>query len=166
MQAEKDSLWLSQMASALVSEITERMAGIRLEHRPRAQEPAVEMDMICGLVDGDVPMGVHFRAEPRLYRRLAQGILADEPMSEKMVQDCALEFFNVLCGRFVSEIQRMTRSPAQLRPARFMLTYEHDRIYQEDMMCVLCFSSDKQEMAEFFWTRQPIEELLKRSAVQ
>ena len=105
-----DSQWVSQLADAMVREITRKMAGIDLRSvPPTAPELAARprTDAVYGLVDGEHPIQVQFRAEPRLFTRLAKNMIGEAPEDGEEVREYAKEYFNVLCGRFLSELYRM-----------------------------------------------------------
>ena len=114
MEAVCDCDWVNQMAGTLVCEIIELMAGIQLQHHPAWEHTARERDIdaIYGFVEGDFPMKLRFLAEPRMLSRLARNMLGSEP-EEGEAQEYAMEFFNILCGRFISELYKATETTAR-----------------------------------------------------
>ena len=111
MEALCDCNWVNQMAGTLVCEIIDLMAGIQLRNHPAWGEAAKERDIdaIYGFVEGDVPMKLRFLAEPRMLSRLARNMLGSEPEKGE-AQEYAMEFFNILCGRFISELYKATET--------------------------------------------------------
>lgn len=157
-----DANWISNMAKILTCEILSEMADIPMELYSHRCMPLSSLDTLCGLVDGDYRMTVHFRAEPRFFYRLAKNMICGEPEDAEEIQEYAREFFNTLCGRFISEIYRMTQIPARFYP----IEYETAEIHQpgdEKECTILHFLSDEQEYAELSWPIKPMEDLLRRS---
>ena len=105
---------------------------------------------------------VQFFADRALFYRLTQNMLGDHP-SEEDIEDYAIEFFNILCGRFLSEIVNQTHISARLMPIRYELPAEETTPETDESMCTLNFVSDKQEQVAFSWTAVPIEEMMRRS---
>lgn len=150
----------------MVREITQTMAGIDLHSVPPDMEtepiPA-GTDAVYGLVDGQHPIQVQFRAEPRLFFRLAQNILGREPEDGEEVREYAMEYFNVLCGRFLSELYRMANVRVHnMSIPRYEVFPNVTRMAQNNIHS-LYFVSDEQEMVIFSWTAVPVEDMLRRS---
>ncbi len=151
------------MADVLTCEIIQEMASISIGRCTKLGVPESELDLVYGLVDGDYQMELLFRAEPRFFYRMAENMIGDPPEDELEVQEYASEFFNTLCGRFISEIYRATRRPARFHPIRYQTASECQGICEDGMFVSLYFVSDQKEYVEFSWTKCPMEELLKRS---
>jgi len=156
--------WVCSMARSLVCEITEQMAGIQLsqEQDPKCAVLRTPMHGVCALIGGDYTLDMHFFAEKDLFERLARNMLGEEP-SEEDVQDYAMEFFNTLCGRFISEIINETHVKIRLTPIRYELPSGWKRLGEDEAMYTMIFVSDKQEYAAFSWTSKPIEEIMRRN---
>lgn len=160
-----DGHWVSQMADRLACEIMEQMADIHMHHCTAAEVDR-PMDAVCGQVAGDCPMQLHFLAEPRLFRRVAQNMIGEEPEDDEEVSEYAQEFFNVLCGRFVSEIHQALRSVGKLYPVQYAMSFDVEHLRNDKSLSRICFMSDEQEFAEFSWTQSSMDELLRRSEKQ
>jgi hypothetical protein len=162
---EGDShIWVYRMAEHLVSEITEEMAGIQMWPQTEDNVRPVEMDTVWGFVNGDFQMEVQFRAQPCVFYRMASNIIGGEPEGPEEVREYAVEYFNVLCGRFVSELSRTTHVPARFRPPEYTSSDGYQR--PREPQSTLYFLTDKNEQAAFSWSEQPMEQLLKRSGMQ
>lgn len=150
----------------MVQEITLAMAGIDLHSvPPNVGEPPVppETDAVYGLVDGQHPIQVQFRAEPRLFFRLARNIMGREPEDEEEVREYAMEYFNVLCGRFLSELYRMANiRVCNMTIPRYEIFPNVTRMAPNHIHS-LYFVSDEQETVVFSWTAVSVEDMLRRN---
>lgn len=155
--------WVCQMADVLTREILEEMAEIRMTRCVNLEAPASRLDAVCGLVDGIYQLELRFRAEENLFWRLAENMIGGKPEDTEEVQEYAREFFNTLCGRFISEIYRETKIPARFYPVRYESAAENMEHGNNHSFTSINFVSDQKEYAEFSWTRDSMEELLKRS---
>ena len=146
------------MAEELTCEVIAQMAGIRLmrTESPLTSDP--KLDVVYSSLDGDGVLQLQFAAEPELFQRLAKNIIGDEPEDEEEVKEYATEFANVLCGRFVSEICRATRTAARFRPT----VYGVNPATEEEELQTICFVSDQKEQATFSWSKDTMNALLKR----
>lgn len=161
-----DVTWVSDMAAQLVSEVAELMGNICLS----CQSPPVvedltdrKMDVVCAVIGGDCTFDMQFFADRTLFSRFARNMLGVEP-SEEEIQEYAAEFFNVLCGRFVSEVVSGSGMKIKLMPVK----YELPTVWKEPSEYAvgtqwLKFVSDVHECAVFSWTPFPIEEMLRRN---
>lgn len=155
-------IWVSEMAETLVCEITKQMSGIVL-HSLKDQPPEHRrMAVVCGFIGGDYTLRVQFFADRSLFYRLTKRMLGEEP-NEEDIEDYAIEFFNILCGRFLSEIVNQTHISARLLPIKYELPTEETMPEADETMCTLNFISDSQEQVAFSWTSVPIEEMMRRS---
>lgn len=166
MEATQDSCWVCQMADALACEILEEMSQIQIKRCASLRGPDAVPDTVCGVVDGDYQMKLLFRAEPRLFCRLAENMIGARPESADEVQEYACEFFNTLCGRFISEIYQVTHIPARFYPVYFEPAAESRDLNKDGPFSSVYFVSDQQEYAEFSWSKGPMEKLLGRSQKQ
>ena len=156
-----DGHWIRGMAEGLTCEIVEQMSGILLWTRCPRGKPV--MDTVCGYVDGNRDIPLLFRAEPEFFRELARSMIGAEPKDEEEVREYAAEFFNVLCGRFISEICRATHVTARFDPTMYLpAPYE-----PEEGACApqhtLYFESDRQNLAQFSWSPLLFQYILRRS---
>ena len=105
---------------------------------------------------------MRFLAEPRLFSRLAQNMAGSQLNSDE-IQEYAMEFFNVLCGRFLSELYKAADTAARFCPTRYELYPDLISLKDQVMLSTLYFISDEQELAAFSWSTKPIDDLLRRS---
>lgn len=159
MDVEVNQGWIVLMANLLVCEIMEKMSGIHLEHAPPPEEANRTMDAVLGVMDGTYPMKLQFRAEPSLFCRLARNIMGEEPQDAQEIQEYATEFFNVLCGRFISELYYATQSPVRLYPPQYKTAPHVTSLEGLGTLSTLCFLSEQGELAEFSWTNHFIEDM-------
>ena len=155
--------WVKKMAEALVCEILEVMSDIHLRLAQRQEEiENRKLEAIYGFVKGDYQIGLRFLAEPRLFSRLAQN-MAGSQLSSEEIQEYAMEFFNVLCGRFLSELYKAANTAAKFYPTKYELYPNLMCLKDQDILSTLYFISDEQELAAFSWSAKPIIDLLRRS---
>ena len=97
--------WVEEMAVKLTCDITDQMANIHLTCVPEIGKFEEQMVMVgvCALIGGDSTFSVRLCAEKSLIVRLVRNMTGLDANDED-VQDYAMEFFNTLCGRFISEI--------------------------------------------------------------
>ena len=96
--------WVVQMARELVCGITAQMAEIHLTPVPKIGKMEEQMVMVgvCALIGGDSTFSVRLCSEKSLIIRLVRNMTGLEA-TEEDVEDYAIEFFNTLCGRFISD---------------------------------------------------------------
>lgn len=162
MEVIHDGHWICQMAGVLACEILQEMAEIRMERCPEIQVPERTLDAVYGLVDGDYQLELLFQAEPKFFVRLATSMIGDAPEDEEEVQEYAREYFNTLCGRFISEIYQATKRPARFYPIQYKMAGDDADLKKDEPFVTIYLVSDCQEYAQFSWTRQPMEDLLRR----
>lgn len=155
---EYNRCWVCQMADVLTCEIIDVMSGIHLVRCPRSMMKSVEMDVVHGEVDGEYQMRLRFSAEPRMFERLARNMIGSEPESDEEIQEYATEFFNVLCGRFVSELSLISKTKARFYPTTFGKRSVGCCLDQEDQKYSLYFISEEQEQVQFSWSQGPMFE--------
>lgn len=157
--------WLSSMARQLVCEITQQMTGIVLFDLEIPPSVPRKMAVVRGVIGGDYALQVDFFADYPLFVRLTENMMGEPPSADD-VEDYAIEFFNTLCGRFLSEIINETHISARLMPLRYELPGEEVTPEADESMCTLNFVSDAQEQVAFSWTAISMEDLTRRSKVQ
>ena len=164
-----DRTWVSHMAEHLVCEVADVMGHINLscESPPIIEDLTNrEMDVLCAVIGGDCTFDMQFFADRTLFCRFARNMIGAEP-DEEDVQEYATEFFNVLCGRFVSGLVGGSGAKIKLMPIK----YELPKVWSQPAEYAvgtqwLKFISDAQECAVFSWTPMPIEEMLRRNMAQ
>ena len=160
-----DTLWVSHLAEQLVCEVAGQMGNIRLfcDAAPSVAEPSGGMDTVYARTGGDHSISVWLRADRVLFVRFARNMLGREP-DEDEVRAYAREFFNVICGRFISELILRADVGIRLMPARYDAFDGREPVSGDaGPVKKLNFVSDEKERAVFSWTSLPIEEILRRN---
>ena len=146
--------WVRKMAGTLISEVSKKMSEINL--LPNETQPSApvleEMEAVYGHVEGDYRMVMQLRAEKNFFYRFAENMIGDAPEDWSEVEDYATEFFNVFCGRFVSELYIATGRAARFYPPVYEYPPNVSRVEPTEQVCSLYFVSDKNECAVFSWT--------------
>lgn len=153
MKKHLDHTWVNQMAQELVREITQQMSGIELNNCDAlpADVNLEELDAVYSLAVGNYRMQMQFRAQDSMFFRLARNMIGDEPEDRYEVQEYAAEFFNVLCGRFVSRLAEENHGLPFFAPPQYESPPDVTELIAEPRH-TLCFMSDDQETAVFSWT--------------
>ena len=144
--------WIKTMAERMVCEIARNMSGVHLA--TAVTQELKENKQLAGVyaqVGGDYTFQVQFLAEEELFVRLAKNLMGDD-LTPEDVQDYAVEFFNTLCGRFVSEIINETHIKARLLSIRYELPPLKEEILEE----TVAFTSEMNEYAVFAWASLPV----------
>lgn len=156
--------WVSDMARTMVQEITQVMTGVVFQPGvPPPPESVPRMEAIIGHVEGACSIELRFLAEPALLRCLVENMSA-APAGDQEVQEYAMEYFNVLCGRFISEIYKATGISARFFPTRYEVYPDLSSLSDQFSMRTVYFTSEQGHLAAFSWTSGPINDLLRRSA--
>jgi len=158
-----DTAWVSLLAEQLICEIADQMGAIRLsceQSVSRSDAGNRKMSVISAEIGGDYNISIYFLAEHSLFLRLARNMLGEEP-GEEDVRIYVGEFFNIVCGRFISELINKADISVQLMLVDGELQ-SAEEILKEELIKSLYFVSDMKEYAVFSWTYLPIEEMLRR----
>jgi len=158
-----DTAWVSLLAEQLICEIADQMGAIRLSCEQSASRDETsnrKMSVISAEIGGDYNISIYFLAEHSLFLRLARNMLGEEP-GEEDVRIYVGEFFNIVCGRFISELINKADISVQLMLVDGELQ-SAEEILKEELIKSLYFVSDMKEYAVFSWTYLPIEEMLRR----
>ena len=105
--------YLRSIVDQTVVHVTDKVAGILLRPSPDSrclpdQGWAAISIAITGMEDG--PFTLYYRAEPHVFRAIAEK-MKRRPVDDE--QDMAVylkEYFNILCGHIISRINRETKS--------------------------------------------------------
>lgn len=140
------------------------MSSIQLRLDPLKEKAAADrrLEAIYGFVEGDYQIELRFLAEPHVFFRMAQNMTGHEPDLDE-VKEYAMEFVNVLCGRFVSELYKATRTSARFYPTRYEMSPDLACLSDKISLSTLYFISDEHEVAAFSWSAEPIKDLLRRN---
>ena len=82
---------------------------------------------------------------------------------EGEVQEYAMEFFNILCGRFISELYKATETTTRFFPTRYEALPNPTGLGGDTSLSTVYFISDEEELAAFSWTAEVVNDLLRRS---
>jgi hypothetical protein len=142
----------------MVCEILKQMAGIQAYRLPEpVEDTGLKMDTVCGHIHGDYRMEVLLRAEPESFYRLTRNISGEDPLGEDEVQEYATEFFNVLCGRFISAICDRNHILMRFDPPE----YQKSSCAPDTGVCAklytLTFRTELEELFEFSWGKRMSE---------
>ena len=146
--------WVSRLAEGLLCEIMDQMSGIKLEEAPDVPEhfDQAQLGIVWGETTGDFSIRMCLEAERALFVRLACNMIGAPPKDQAEVEEYATEFFNIICGRFVSELYNLTGKSARFLPT----TYEHPPgtrdLHSGNTVNTVKFISDNNEGAVFSWT--------------
>ena len=149
---ERQPEWVDQMAQSLVCDITKQMADIHLTRVPKVGKIQEQMVMVgvCALIGGDSTFSVRLCSEKSLIVRLVRNMTGLEANDED-VRDYAMEFFNTLCGRFISEIINKNRMKARILRISYENPLEWKKHEKEEKFVVLDFVSKEDEYISFSW---------------
>ena len=86
-------------------------------------------------------------ADTALLTRLARIIMCSDQVTEQDVQDVAIEYFNVVCGRIAAGLYQSTRISSRFTPPRFR-TGAYVPETPQSGSCVLGYSSGSNENAQ------------------
>ncbi len=144
--------WVEQMAQDLVCDITKQMADIHLTRVPKVGKIKEQMVMVgvCALIGGDSTFSVRLCSEKSLIVCLVRNMTGLEADDED-VRDYAMEFFNTLCGRFISEIINKNRMKARILRISYENPLEWKKHEKEEKFVVLDFVSREDEYISFSW---------------
>jgi hypothetical protein len=149
---EEDGNWVTHTAEGLVRDILKQMAGIQIQRLPQIPDVADgSMDVVCGHIYGDYHMEVQLRAQPQVFSRITRGIGGHEPEDEGEVEEYATEFFNVVCGRFISEICNRKHIFMRFNPPEYQKAARRSDLAVYKIACILPFRTDEDELFEFLW---------------
>lgn len=153
MQTTINQEWVSQLAQELLRETLQQMGGIQLQMVPDlpSQFAQKETGIVCGETAGDLNIRMRLEAENSLFARLAGNMIGEPPADQQEVEEYAAEVFNVVCGRFVSELYRMTGRSARFLPTTYEQPPGTPPRYDEAGVNSVKFMSDSNEGAVFAW---------------
>lgn len=144
--------WVEEMAKKLTCDITAQMANIQLTCVTEVGKFEEQMIMVgvCALIGGDSTFSVRLCSEKSLIVRLVRNMTGLDANDED-IQDYAMEFFNTLCGRFISEIINKNRMKARILRISYESPHEWKKHEKEEKFVVLHFLSEENEYVSFSW---------------
>lgn len=92
--------------SPFIFDIFKRLADISLEENPKAslQSQAARIFMIQ--TSGDLEMLITMKADKAVYASITEHMARKIEIDEDDIKDYVGEFFNILCGRMISAVNR------------------------------------------------------------
>lgn len=130
---------LEQILDQAVQDVTERTAGVQLH-----QADQVLGEDLCTVqitFDKGFCTSLTLCADTRLLYRMACNSFHEDSVSPEDIEEFSKEYFNVLCGKIVGAMFRVTQIPAHFGPpvfyhgcyksegreVQFVLTYSNER---------------------------------------
>lgn len=154
MQKAIEQEWVSQLAEQLLCEILEQISGIQIS---RAQGGPIRfstqpLGVVYAETRGEFTLLMWLEAEQSLFERLAAGMIGAPASDQEEVEEYATEFFNMVCGRFVSELYNLTGQSARFLPTIYRHHNDAAAMQTENRVYSVDFISDSNEGAVFSWT--------------
>ncbi len=148
-----DEPWITVMAQELVREVTDWMAGISLTCCPKTQiNPNKEqMDSVLVCAGNKTRISVQLQADPQLFFRLTQKMVGSAPQDKEEVQEYAIEYVNVLCGRFISHLFSHWHEKTRYFFPKYETPPNVTAINEKSEAKSLFFISEMQESVIFSW---------------
>lgn len=142
---------LTELQDALhqcVQDTTSRFGGI---HLMRKDTPlSNDVCTVHTILEGNCRTAVALCADTALLVRLARNIMCQEQVSDLDVQDVAMEYFNVICGRITAVLYETARIASRFQAPRF-----HTGAYIPEALpasrCVLGYSGGANENAQLIF---------------
>ena len=133
---------LRSILNCYLQETTSRFAGIHL-----CEQEAQLSDDVCtihAVLETPRHITLLLYADVSLMARLAQNIMHQEVVTQRDIQDVAIEYFNVVCGRVAANMYRAARISSRFQTPRFF-----QGCYLPDghpcSQCVLNFKGENME---------------------
>ncbi|HIS64540.1 MAG TPA: chemotaxis protein CheX [Candidatus Avoscillospira avistercoris] len=139
---------LQEIIHQCMQDTTIRFAGIDL-----LQEETALSDNVCTVhttLEGGCNATLVLCADTALLTRLARIIMCSDEVTEQDVQDVAIEYFNVVCGRIAAGLYQSTRISSRFTPPRFR-TGAYVPETPQSGSCVLGYSSGSNENAQLMF---------------
>ncbi len=144
---------LQKILDNVMQNITNRFTCIQL-----SQEDAPPSGQVCSVhstFDGDCHGTLVLFADLNLMTRLAQVFLQEESVTPQDVEDCAKEYFNIICGQVVAGLFQAAHLTSRFNIPSFQQgKYLPDG--QSDPLCVLNYTSNCNEVAQLLCTSCPL----------
>lgn len=155
-------LWIHELANRLVTEVSRRMANIQLKRTDAFpwEDLSGEHVVVYGLIQGDYELHVQLLTEFQLLDRLTSNMLGAKP-AEDDVREYTLEYFNTICGRFISEIINQTHISEKLISVQYEMPFQSPILTSGEQVSTEYFLSDRQEPFVFSWTSMPISNMMR-----
>lgn len=105
--------YLQEVLDRTLRWTTQRTTGIRLptgiRRPPGVQEPEIGgLCTVYTVFERGVSSALTLSADAALFVRIARQMLCMEAVAPEDAEDCAKEYFNIVCGHIAAEIYRST----------------------------------------------------------
>lgn len=98
---------LRELFDRVMRNVTERESGILLYQEK--DPPGGDLCTVYIIFDKGFRHGVSMCAEASVFTRITRHMIQEELVGPQDVEDCAKEYFNVLCGHIAAELYRATK---------------------------------------------------------
>lgn len=135
---------LERILDQVLQEVTERTAGVRLyqEDQPLGED-------LCTVhitFDKGFYTSLTLCADASLLARMARNSFQEETVTPEDVEEFGKEYFNVLCGKIVKAMYRVTQVPARFStPVFYRGRYEPEG---QEAQFVLTYTDEQREGAQ------------------
>lgn len=145
--------WVGEIAGELICESIMQMSAIGLKRVPELPEQAEARHLyaVYGETVGAFNIRMQLRAEWPLLERLAGNMKGESLEDQLEIEEYAMEFFNIVCGRFVSELYHVTGESARFLPTVFETPGCVTALDGAESINHVKFISDNNETAVFSW---------------
>lgn len=92
--------------SPFILDIFKRLADISLDERQDAPFPCLAARTFMIQTYGDLDMFITMRADKAVYASITEHMARKIEVDEEDIKDYVGEFFNILCGRMISAVNR------------------------------------------------------------
>lgn len=132
---------LKQIMDEATQEITQKVAGIKLEPAMANLEDNGNLRSLTAEVNGHYKLTLAYHAEDTLLRTIAEHMKRDKVDNEEEIAVYTKEFFNILCGRIVSRFNQTAKTTGRFGiPAYVKGVYVSD-LHPSDVIEV-CYESE------------------------
>lgn len=148
-----DKKWVELLAEQLVVDVADWMTGLHFvcKHQDQPQSFGQNLHEVCAQAKGDIQIVMQFWAEPQFFHGIAFKICGGEPQDDEEIQECAIEFMNVLCGRFISAICSDMKIKLFFSTPDYRVPPSVDLLREEEESSVLNFCNEEYGEVIFRW---------------
>lgn len=146
---------LEELVGNVVEQVTRKMARVDLCQAKDAPDQNSDTYSVWTTIESPYHLRLLVCAEQSFLRRCMENMLGESSSDPADLEDCTMEFFNVLCGRLVGEIFQESHAGAWFPIPNFAHSFYTDAIGAGQSGSLVCFISDRREhMAVFFSTEK------------
>lgn len=139
-----DKDYIYNLVNETVINVTKRVAGITLSPSPESAENFdADWSVIKISISGmENECSFYYRAQPHVYRAIAEFMKRRPLESDEDMEVYIKEYFNILCGRIVSRLNRETKSSMRFGLPIYSETGEAPWGDPMFRLCFECMGSD------------------------